>query len=141
MAEAGRSMSTYKPRIVLDFDGVLHSYASGWVDAETIPDDPTEGAQDFVGRLFADGWDVVIQSTRAATVQGANAIAEWLLAHGFPIPDGDPTSDPRGRYTITAEKPPALIYLDDRALRFEGPPWPTPEQLTAASRPWNKAIT
>lgn len=130
-------MTDYPPRIVIDFDGVLHSYGSGWVGAETIPDPPVPGAQEFLRGLLAAGWEVVIQSTRASTVQGANAIAEWLVAHDFPLPARAPTADPRAAYVITAEKLPALVYLDDRALRFDGI-WPTLAMLETASRPWNK---
>lgn len=132
-------MSTFKPRIVLDFDGVLHSYASGWKGADVIPDPPTEGAQFFVSLLLESGYDVIIQSTRAATPQGANAIAEWLIEHDFPIPYQDAIADPRRAYTITAEKLPALVYLDDRALRFEGPgKWPTMPAILEAAEPWTK---
>jgi hypothetical protein len=40
--------------------------------------------------------------------------------------------------TFSARKPPALVYLDDRAMRFEGPgTWPSVEEIHKA-RPWNK---
>lgn len=132
---------THTPRIVLDFDGVLNSYRSGWISAAEIPDPPTAGAQQFVADLLDDGWEIVIQSTRAATPQGANAISEWLILHGFPLPGGPLTADPRGAYVITAEKLPALVYLDDRALRFNGPgTWPTREILETACVPWTMGV-
>lgn len=130
-------MADWAPRIVVDFDGVLHSYTSGWQGADAIPDPPTPGAQEFMASMLAAGWDVVIQSTRAATVQGANAIAEWLIRHRFPAPRRDSIGDPRAAWTITAEKLPALVYLDDRALRFDGA-WPTLPEVEAAGIPWNK---
>lgn len=34
----------FKKIIAVDFDGVLHSYISGWKGARNIPDPPTPGA-------------------------------------------------------------------------------------------------
>jgi len=33
-----------KPILCVDFDGVIHSYTSKWVDEATIPDPPVPGA-------------------------------------------------------------------------------------------------
>lgn len=73
-------------------------------------------------------FNVVIFTTRAKSPAGRFAVRGWLRLHGVHVKDED----------VTAEKPPALIYLDDRAYRFEGPgTFPTKEQIHAA-RPWNK---
>ena len=37
-----------KPIICLDFDGVIHSYTSGWKGAAVIPDPPVPGALEFI---------------------------------------------------------------------------------------------
>lgn len=113
----------------IDFDGVLHSYTSGWQGAEEIPDPPTPGAQMFVEELLAAGWEVIVCSTRAETRAGAQAIQDWWAANGFP----------GGDVVVAHGKPPALVYLDDRGLRFEGPgAWPTKAEIEAACVPWNK---
>lgn len=125
------------PRIVIDFDGVLHSYASGWQGADVIPDPPTDGAVEFVSRLLDDGWEIVVCSTRAEKPGGVRAIVDWLDRYGFELADENGTD--RGISGVTHGKPPALVYLDDRALRFEGPPWPTESQLVCAATPWNKS--
>src|ERR1700743_3429981 len=39
---------SYKPILCLDFDGVIHSYASGWKGADVIPDPPVAGAIEFI---------------------------------------------------------------------------------------------
>ncbi len=46
-----------KPILCLDFDGVIHSYTSGWKGADVIPDPPVEGAMQFI-------WDATEQRTR-----------------------------------------------------------------------------
>lgn len=94
-------------RICLDFDGVLHLYSKGWQGATWL-EDPTPGAQEFVRDLQAAGFEVVVQSTRASTWEGNVAMNAWLARHGFPS------------LIVTAEKPMAMLYVDDRGFRFEG---------------------
>ncbi len=45
--------------VAVDFDGVLHSYTTPWVNAHTIPDPPVEGA---IAWLYAIGqrFDVIV---------------------------------------------------------------------------------
>ena len=37
-----------KPILCLDFDGVCHSYISGWQGAGVIPDPPVDGMWEFL---------------------------------------------------------------------------------------------
>jgi hypothetical protein len=114
--------------VAVDFDGVLHSYTTPWVNAHTIPDPPVEGAIQWLKEIVRD-LDVVIFTTRGRTDEGRLAVWRWLVSNGY---DVGPV------LRITDEKPPALIYLDDRAYRFEGPgTFPTAEQVHRA-KPWNK---
>jgi hypothetical protein len=102
-------MAEKKPSIALDFDGVLHSYTSGWTGV--VPKDPpVEGALEFFKWLVDAGFTISIFSTRANSPVGVRAIRNWMLSYGFPI----------GRRTISAAKPNADIYVDDRGFRFEG---------------------
>lgn len=39
-----------KPILCVDFDGVIHSYASGWTKTDTVADDPVPGA---IGWLYS----------------------------------------------------------------------------------------
>jgi hypothetical protein len=66
-----------KPILVLDFDGVIHSYTSGWKGAAVIPDPPVPGALEFiVGAL--DRFEVHILSSRSHQRGGRNAMKRWL---------------------------------------------------------------
>lgn len=119
-----------KPRrwtVAVDVDGVLHSYSSGWQGADVLPDPPVPGAIDWLEGIV-EHYDVAICSTRAATREGCQAIIKWLLQWGL-------SSDALRHITVESGKPPALLYVDDRAWRFEGSNFPTAEQIQAAT-PW-----
>jgi hypothetical protein len=116
----------WKPILVLDFDGVLHSYASGWEGPTTIPDPPVEGAQQFC-REALRRFEVWIVSSRCGYPGGADAISAWLAEHNFPegiVVSGD------------GSKPTAFLTIDDRAITFTGT-WPTMIELTEF-KPWYK---
>jgi len=98
-----------KKTIALDFDGVLHEYAGGWLgNFSNKLEPPTIGALDFVTKLLEKGFKLVIFSARASSVDGKLAIEKWLKDCHFPeIP-------------VTDKKPKAALYVDDRGFRFEG---------------------
>lgn len=74
-------------------------------------------------------FNVVIFTTRGKTDAGRQAVLVWLLKHGLhKAMTGGVT------FPVTAEKPPALIYLDDRGWRFEDH-FPDREEILAA-KPW-----
>ena len=142
--------------VAVDFDGVLHSYTSPWVNARTIPDPPVEGAIQWLADIVTR-FDVAITSTRNSQWFGRWAMKSWLREHlwqfmwpkaneavsGWTHGDVDEwagrlADEVLSHVSFPRHKPPALVYLDDRALRFDGPgSWPTPDQIHAA-RPWNK---
>lgn len=39
-----------KQTVVFDFDGVIHSYISGWKESTTIPDPPVPGIAEAMNR-------------------------------------------------------------------------------------------
>lgn len=126
-----------KPLLCIDFDGVLHSYTSGWEGADVIPDPPVPGAIDFL-REAVKHFRVAIFSSRSNQSGGLVAMRTWL---GNNIIDAEPsiiTQDPPWFAAIEwpTKKPPALVTLDDRALTFTGE-WPSMEELLAF-KPWNK---
>ena len=95
-------MSTSKPRICVDFDGVLNTY-TGWAGPENLFE-PRDGALDFVKEL-SKNFNVVIFSTRDPQL-----LMNWMEKNGFT----DFIVD------ITNEKVPAMVYIDDRAYYFNG---------------------
>jgi hypothetical protein len=116
-----------KKTIALDFDGVLHSYTSGWKGATEIPDPPVSGMAEAVRKIQAAGFEVVVMSSRAMHPEGPDAMGRWFQANGFPL------------LPITAEKVPALLYVDDRAFRFNGDPLPMLKLIFNTDlEPWNR---
>lgn len=97
-----------KRTVVFDFDGVIHSYRSGWKGVDVIPDPPVPGIREAIVELRADGYEVVCVSTRCSEEKGTAAVAAYLLANGIFVDH------------IMSEKPPAICYVDDRAIRFDG---------------------
>ena len=96
-----------KPIIVLDFDGVIHSYKSGWKGINDIPDLPVDGVKVFIKEL-RENYQVYILSSRSALPHGVYAIEEWLKKYGIKVDK------------IVAHKPPAFITIDDRCICFKG---------------------
>jgi hypothetical protein len=126
--------------VAVDFDGVIHSYTSPWVDAATIPDPPVPGAISWLFRTIQH-FDVAITSTRNHQSGGIRAMRAWLKAHSDALWN-EPGPGYRGLEDITfpQEKPAALIYLDDRAVRFDGENFPEKDEIHRL-RPWNKEPT
>jgi hypothetical protein len=120
--------------IAVDFDGVLHSYQKEWINHHTIPDVPTAGAIGWLNEI-QESFDVIIFTTRGKTWRGRRAVKRWLWENGLRQEDAETWSDLRIK--ITDRKPAALIYLDDRAVRFNGGNWPTADEVYQM-RPWNK---
>lgn len=113
--------------IAVDFDGVIHSYTSPWTAPHEIPDPPVEGAIQWLLDMRKH-FTIVIHTTRARTDLGIAAVQSWLFRNGA-SPDGID-------WIVTDRKVAALVYIDDRAWRFEGL-FPTVQKIHDA-RPWNK---
>lgn len=132
-----------KPILCVDFDGVIHSYTSPWINEATIPDPPVPGALRWLWKA-TEWFDVQIYSSRSKNVAGRDAMKEWMLmysAHEFgEHPMSGHGLSPSEPYPITfvAEKPAAFLTVDDRAVCFEGD-WSVldPYELTQF-QPWNR---
>jgi hypothetical protein len=119
-----------KPILCLDFDGVIHSYSSGWKGADVIPDPPVAGAMQFI-RDALKHFRVAIFSSRSNQAGGLDAMKDYIAVNsemGF--------HDPIEGLEWPLEKPAAFVTIDDRALTFDGT-WPEIEALKQF-QPWNK---
>jgi predicted kinase len=135
------------PILCVDFDGVLHSYISGWKGARNIPDPPVPGAIDWSRSLLTDpdcvcsmaprykDFDVQIYSSRSRYLGARRAMKEWLKKW-FDYYCYEPSCVDE-LLKFPKEKPPASLLIDDRGFRFNGQ-FPTVEQMIGLLKPWNK---
>lgn len=129
-----------KPILCLDFDGVIHSYTSGWQGAGVCNDPPVEGTEAFLYEATKH-FRVMIYSSRSKSLAGRRAMKRYMRQH-FKTPlTFSPSHDAdflNEAVSYPWFKPSALITIDDRALTFTGE-WSdfTPEKLWAF-KPWNK---
>jgi|SRR6516225_4221497 len=125
-----------KPILCLDFDGVCHSYDSGWKGATNIPDEYVPGLFEFLEEV-TKYFDVQVFSTRSHQEGGVEAMLAWFYDQRklWRSRGGQSSFDPL-TISFPTEKPPALVSLDDRCLLFTGA-WPKAEELLAF-KPWNK---
>lgn len=122
--------------VCVDFDGVIHSYESGWINAHTIPDPPVPGAIETLHQYIAEDLELAIHSARSAAPGGIDAMKIWLAYHDdkWTAPGyRDFSKRPRLIDVIAfpVYKPAAGVYLDDRGMRFDGT-FPTTEELKQA---------
>jgi hypothetical protein len=92
-----------RPLVCVDLNGVLDSY-TGW-KAPDHWDAPRPGARPFLEALVSHGFDVVVFTTRHRV-----GVRRWLREHGLL----DLVA------AITDRKPPAHVFVDDRAVCFRG---------------------
>lgn len=156
-----------KKLIALDFDGVIHSYTSGWQGARVIPDKPVDGSLKFIVDVLMDSeLDLAIYSIRARYWFGRKAMKnylykcykaeglyedlcppylwDWIAQYAF----ADPwyvELDFGIKQLIKSihwykSKPPAWLTIDDRAINFSGY-WSDEEYMFERIKnfkPWNR---
>lgn len=128
-----------KPTICLDFDGVVHRYDTPWQGATVIPDDVTPGFFEWADAA-AEHFDLAIYSSRSKEPGGCEAMIAWLdvqrqkwRAAGGVSPATWPVA-----FAFPTGKPPAVVYIDDRAMRFDGD-WAALDLAVLRDfKPWNR---
>ena len=124
---------TFKPILCLDFDGVIHSYESGWKGADVIPDPPVDGALAFI-RDALETFDVHVYSTRTHQDDGRLAMQAWCVKWAKKLYPEDHNWIYKVNWPLS--KPPAKVTIDDRAITFTGY-FPELAELVDFE-PWNK---
>ena len=109
--------------VAMDFDGVIHSYRSGWQGATIAQDEPTTGIREAIEKLRQD-YRVVVVSSRCLHKGGRRTIKRYLGKHGIEVDE------------ITGKKVPALAYIDDRAIMFYGDAASLPGQVNTLRTWW-----
>lgn len=136
------STTENKPILCLDFDGVIHSYTSGWKGADKISDPIVPGTIEFLieaGQYL----DIHIFSSRSHQEGGIKAMKAYLFSKYCEWLDNHPHADDMMSFIYFIEclkfplnKPPALVSIDDRAMQFTGV-WPSVQEIVTF-KPWNK---
>jgi hypothetical protein len=100
-------LRAHRRTVCLDFDGVIHSYQSGWQGETVITDPPIHRVDRAIAQLRKI-YRIVVYSARCRTPEGVQAIRDWLARHKIEVDD------------VCEHKPPAFVYVDDRAIQFTG---------------------
>lgn len=104
--------------IGIDFDGVIHKNSKGYYDG-TIYDDPIDGVEEAL-KTLSEKYTLICFTAKAKSDRGlvngktgTQLVWEWLEDHNL------------SQYIskVTAEKPRAKIYIDDKGLKFDN--WDT----------------
>lgn len=110
----------------LDFDGVIHKYSEGWKDG-SIYDEQVTGAIEFIAEMmWKHQWSVFVMSTR-----NPHQIKDWFEKVAFKpnserpfkvtvIDDNIQQWTEKCNLGITNRKLQATMYVDDRAITFDG---------------------
>jgi len=103
-----------KVNIGVDFDGVIHKCSKGFFNG-TIYDDPIDGSREALKQLSENNV-VIIYTCKAKPDRGlvdgktgTELVWDWLKKHNM------------AQYVskVTAEKPRAKFYIDDKAIEFK----------------------
>ena len=113
--------------ICIDIDGTITHYID-WVDAHTFGEVLPHCAE-AIHHLKADGWFVIIYSTRA----DRNEITRFLNEHNVPVDASN--ENPNQPANAVGGKPYADVYLDDRAIQFDGH-WEDMYERISSFAPW-----
>tara|TARA_R110002110_G_scaffold2739_11_gene13123 strand:+ start:1745 stop:2104 length:360 start_codon:yes stop_codon:yes gene_type:complete len=111
--------------LAIDFDGVLHRPTRARSGFASPQGQAVTGAAKAVRALSVD-WRLVVHTCRAASPEGREGVLRWLAAQKL----DDLFED------VTAMKPVATAYIDDRSIRFTN--WADVLNTFDEGRRWEK---
>lgn len=111
------------PAVALDLDGVLAEY-HGWT-GDATPLDPYPHTRIMMEHMVDAGYKLYVLTARRT--RDLVLVDKWVYEHGFEDL----------LWFVTNIKHPAVAYVDDNGVRFEGNPART-FHLVQDSRPWWK---
>lgn len=124
-----------KPILCLDFDGVIHSYTSGWKGIDVVADPPVPGVFEFLEEAVKV-FHVCILSSRSHQEGGVKAMKDWFYRHAQEYLKYQEDNSWILEIEFVYEKPAAFLIIDDRAMTFTGK-WPVVADLLKF-KPWYK---
>jgi len=117
-------------KICIDFDGVIHSYYSGWRGYGIAADPPVDGAIEWIREMIEDPQlEPLIYSSRSQYEDGVRAMKTFLFKNGL-------NCEEIAKLGFPKEKPEAFLTIDDRAICFKGK-FPTLDEIKTF-KSWNK---
>ena len=115
--------------VCIDIDGTISHYIE-WVDSKTFGEVLPHCAE-TIHRLKADGWYVIIYTTRGDKAE----ISKFLEANNIPFDAIN--ENPNQPDNAKGGKPIADVYVDDRAIQFNGD-WTEAYQKITGFKAWEE---
>lgn len=93
--------------LCFDFDGVIHSYKSGWNGFTNADDKPVDGIKEALN-ILKEKYEIVVYSSRCKHKEGIECIENYMKKYNLFYDN------------VSNVKPPAWLTIDDRAICFTG---------------------
>ena len=116
-----------KKNLCLDFDGVIHSYFSGWKGIDIISDPPVQGVFEFLEKAN-QYFNIYVYSSRSEEDAGIEAMKKYIQKEYTKWLKNSNKESVDIKIIFARKKPPAFLYIDDRGFTFTGT-WPDVEEL------------
>lgn len=103
-------MLDLRPIVMLDLNGVVHTYSKGWQNTAPLYDPPTEGFKAWAEDV-SDEFRIVVWPTHMNTPRDMMRIKLWLRKHGL---------NKLGLELVVHPPRGLRLKIDDRAVQFTG---------------------
>ena len=99
--------------LCIDFDGVISSY--GGFKGRGVFGSPIENVRYYLQKFRDEGWRLIVHTSRGEL----GLIEEYLLREKIPFDFINHNPD-NEKFQLSDVKPVAHVYIDDRAITFDG---------------------